>query len=48
LSKEEANADLFLQDQTKSKIIKLFLTETVEARAKELTEMEMGCAHMFN
>lgn len=47
LQKEEANADFYLQEQTKPKIINIVLTKCVEDKAEDITNMEMGCTHMF-
>lgn len=48
LQKEETNADFYLQEQTKPKIINIVLTQCVERKAEDLTNMEMGCTYMFN
>ena len=48
LQKEETNADFYLQEQTKPKIINIVLTQCVENKAEDLSNMEMGCEYMFN
>lgn len=48
LLKEERNADDFLQEQTKSRIIDIVLKEAVENQAEQLTLKETGCEYMFN
>ena len=46
--KEERNADYFLQEQTKSRIVDIVLKEAVENPAEQLTLKETGCEYMFN
>ena len=48
LKKEEENADFFLQEQSKQKIIHIVLTEAVENQAQALTLKETGCEYMFD
>lgn len=48
LGKEEVNADFYLQEQTKPKIINIVLTQCVENKAEDLSDMEMGCTYMFD
>lgn len=48
LKQEETNADFYLQEQTKPKIINIVLTECIDCKAEDLTNMEMGCTYMFD
>lgn len=49
LKKEEDNCDFMMQQETKEKIIKIVLRETIEKKAEAVTEMEnTGCKFMFN
>lgn len=48
LKKEETNADIFLQPETKKKLEVICLEEAVEKQAQFLTKMNTGCMYMFN
>jgi len=48
LKKEEDNADIFLQQESKIKILDIVEKELVENKAQELTMKESGCEYMFN
>lgn len=48
LIQEETNADYYLQEQTKPKIINIVLTQCIESKAEDLTNMDMGCTYMFD
>jgi len=48
LRKEEENADMFLQPETKQRIVEITLREVVENQAEQLTLKESGCEYMFN
>lgn len=47
LKKEEDNADYFLQEQSKSKVVDILLKEAVEKQAETLTQKDTGCQYMF-
>ena len=47
LKKEEDNADYFLQEQSKSKVVDILLKEAVENQAETLTQKDTGCQYMF-
>lgn len=48
LTKEESNADFWLQDQTKPMVVKIVLDEAIVAYAPQIVEMNQGCSVMFN
>lgn len=48
LTKEEANADFWLQDQTKPKVVKIVLFECIEEYASQIVDMNQGCKVMFD
>ena len=48
LDKEEKNADYFLQESTKPKMVNILLAECVENKADSLCATDMGCMHMFD
>jgi len=48
LNQEETNADFYLQEQTKPKIINIVLNQCIESKAEDLTNMDMGCTYMFD
>lgn len=48
MSKEEGNADYFLQAESKQGILNITLEEAVENHAEQLTLKESGCEYMFN
>lgn len=39
---------MYLQEQTKPKIIQIVLNQCIESKAEDLTNMEMGCTYMFD
>ena len=39
---------MYLQEQTRDKILKIVLSECIEQKAEDLTNMDMGCTYMFN
>jgi hypothetical protein len=47
LKKEEDNADYFLQEQSREKVLSIVVEEAVEKQAEELTKKDTGCHYMF-
>jgi hypothetical protein len=48
LTYEESNADYFLQQDTKPKLLKVIQKEIIINQSKNLVDMETGCDKMFN
>jgi|LakMenEpi03Aug12_release.lakeMendotaPanAssembly.Ray.scaffolds.fasta_scaffold176829_3 hypothetical protein len=47
LTKEEENADFWLQPETKAKILKKVENELISKKADTLVEKDTGCDYMF-
>jgi len=47
LTKEEENADLWLQPETKAKILKRIENELITKKADLVVEKDTGCDYMF-
>jgi hypothetical protein len=47
LTKEEENADYWLQPETKSKLLKKVETELITLKAEAIVEKDTGCDYMF-
>lgn len=47
LTKEEENADFWLQPETKAKILKRIENELISRKAEVIVEKDTGCDYMF-
>ncbi len=47
LQNEESNADYWLQSETKTKMLKIVVLETITNMADAVSSKDTGCVHMF-
>ena len=47
LQNEEDNADYWLQSETKTKMLKIVVAETISKMADAVSSKDTGCVHMF-